>query len=306
MYDLSVKAENKVIVEGILHEIELTEGVSRAGKEYIRGNVTVLVSQKNAGVMEQNEVVFDVFAMKYQKNGQPMVFYNQILELKEKLISVRAAGSIEGASVVRIKDGNLAENTFFTGGIERKSTRVQGSNFRAVTAPNPENQTAVFQITMVLLSMAPEIDSNGEETNRLKVTGAVVVYGEKVDVMEFFIEDPNGIAYFTSNFEEQDTISVGGRIRYGSNVGSSTLTPADEEVAFGEAIVIPTTRYVREFIITTARPKHDEDTSYDVQAIAEGLRARKTRLMEEKARSQQSRSTPAAPATGTAKPDLDF
>lgn len=305
MLSINTQAENIVVIEGVLQEIDLKEGVSdRNGqkRDYIAGTITIEVAQTVNGVEEVHEVPVSVYANKLKNDGNPNPAYKNIDELRKGYASL-ASGAGAAADKVRVSRGELQENTFSSDGRTISTFRIRNSFFNRVTAdPQP---TAAFKNKIVLLSIAPEI-LNDVETNRLKIMGALVCYGGRVDVLTYYVEDPTAIAYITKNWQEGDTVIVSGRLRF--SAATVEQKAPQEEVGFGEAMQTSTTRRVRELIITSGSPGGlDEEESYDAGGeITHALAERKARIAAEASKNAPAASTPSPATRQKAKFDGGF
>lgn len=289
-------ATNEVIIEGLLQEMDLRDSQLQkngANRDYVAGTVTVRVTQKVGATEETSEVPISVFATKLKNDGNPNPAYKNIDEMRRNFVSLAAGGA--NADCIRISRGELNENTFVSEGRTITGFRIRNSFFnRAVT---DIQHIAAFKNKIVLLSIEPEIDREGNQTNRLKIVGALVVYGPRADVLTYYVEDPTAIAYISKNWQEGDTVNVSGRLRFTVETGSRDVEPVS--VGFGEALPETYTRTVRELIITSGSAGGlDEDEAYDHDAITNLLAERKVRISQMASKESTKASTPAAAQGG--------
>lgn len=306
MLSLDVVAKNEVIIEGTLLEMDLREGTiekrdGKPAKDYIAGTVHLRVTQPVGNVEETSDIPVSVFATKLKNNGEPNPAYKNVQEMRSNFVSMAAGGAT--ADTVRITRGQLTENTFPSKeGRLITGMTIRNSFFnRAIT---DVKQMAVFQNKIVILSIVPDTNNKGEETNRLRIVGALPVWGSKVDVLTYHVEDPTAIAYISKNWNEGDTVNISGRLRFTVDTAESDAV-STEEVGFGEALPTTYTRTVKELIITSGSAGAlDDDESYDAENdIMPALAARKARHAEllEKGKAKEGFS-----ATAEAKPKAKF
>lgn len=306
MLDLSIQSTNEVIIEGVLQEVDLREGtLEKPGapvRDYVAGTVTIAVTQTVGGVEESSEIPVSVFATKLKNDGNPNPAYKNIDDLRKNFVSKASGGA--SADLVRITRGELNENTFTNEGRTITSFRVRNSFFNKVFTD--AQQIAAFRSKIVILSIAPEVDLNDVETGRLRIVGAIVCYGARVDVLTFYVEDPTAIAYISKNWEEGNTVNISGRLRFA--VSTIERQVESSEVGFGEALPSSSSRRVRELIITSGSPGPlDDDESYDADGeIVHALAERKARIAADAEKSNTKKATPAPATKQKAKFDGGF
>ena len=149
------------------------------------------------------------------------------------------------------------------------------------------------------MDMKEEFDREGETTGRLIIKGAIVQYGGRLDVVEFIVESPDCVDYISNNWQPNDTVNVGGRIRY--SVQEEKRAAA--ESSWGEELPETSTRVVRELIITRGSDEpFEEDMAYDPTDIKKAFNERKARLEQMQLDAKTKASKPAA----TTAPKKDY
>lgn len=308
MLDLSVQTLNQVAIEGILQEVALTDAtMDKNGKsvEYVRGDITFLVQQKVGKELESSLIPVNVFVTKLKNNGDPNPAYLNIQRMRDEAVSIAAGATAEAASRYRLTSGQLSENAFATTGTTRivQSWRIRNSFFNKVTVDF--SPSATFTLKIIVLAIKNE-EHNDAPTGRLIVSGGLVQYGERLDVLNFVVEDPVAIKHISNKWSEGATVNVQGRIRV-LPVSVQSVATAEEET-FGEDIPVTTTRTVRELVITggSATPL-DPDNSYDVEnAVPAGLSARRVRHDAELAKAASRPQAQTATSTPKAKANNNF
>ena len=166
----------------------------------------------------------------------------------------------------------LRENNF----VSRSGQLVNG--WQINTSFLNEGKTAdiaSFNMDIFIIDMHEEMDREGEPTGRLVIKGAVVQYQGKLDVIEFIVEGADAVNYISRNWEENQTVNIGGRIRFTSQEEKRSAN----ESSWGEELPETSTRMVRELIITRGSDEpFDEDFAYDAAEIRKAFNERKARL----------------------------
>lgn len=280
---------NQVDITGIVSEINIRD-IDKGDKKYIAGDVIVRVEEKG----EVSDIPVSFISADTKKDGTPNKLYQNLQQLKT-FNSIASAG-VEGATRVQIRGAKINENLFMPqNGTDVVSTaRISSNFFTKVNATNfkPESR---FRVTMKVIRISNEEkmkDGEPVETGRLIIQGALVGYGDKVDVVKFVVENEQAINFIKVNYKEGDTVQVGGRLRYTEEEYTQTT-----EVGFGEADTRTFTRRTREFLIErgSAEPL-DEENAYSDDDIKAALAERKQRMEKVKEASQQPKPQ-AAPAT---------
>ena len=264
------QATNKVNIVGKLLDTTFREGKTSTGQTYESCNFTVRVTQSYGGREETSEIPVSIFATQYTSQNKPHPGYKNIQEMK-KMKTVQDYGEAE-ATVVRMTSANIRENNF----VSRSGQLVNG--WQINTSFLNEGKTAdiaSFNMDIFIMDMHEEMDREGEPTGRLIIKGAVVQYQGKLDVIEFIVEGADAVNYISRNWEENQTVNVGGRIRFTSQEEKRSAN----ESSWGEELPETSTRMVRELIITRGSDEpFDEDFAYDAAEIRKAFNERKARL----------------------------
>ena len=270
MKDIMNQANNKVTIVGKLLDASFAAGKTSAGKPYERANLTIRVTQTYGGRTETSEVPVSAFATQYTNKGGINPAFENIQKLKE-FKTVQNVG-IDKADIIRITSGDLRENAF----ISKSGQLVNGWQLNSsFFNPGKGDDTATFNVDIFIMDMKEEFDREDETTGRLIVKGAIVQYGGRLDVVEFVVEAPDCVDYISNNWEPNNTVNVGGRIRY--TVQEEKRAAA--ESSWGEDIPDTSTRVVRELIITRGSDEpFEEDMAYDATEIKKAFNERKARL----------------------------
>lgn len=290
MKNLTVMSENKINIVGKLLDVTTGDGKLSDGRYYERATYTVRVNQTYNGKQEISEIPVSIFATQYTRDNRPNPAYENLQRLKT-MKTVQGYGEAE-ADVVRISGATISENNF----VAKSGNLISGWQIRSsfINSGNKAQDIASFNVDIFIMDMHPETDNEGEETGRLIVKGAVVQYNSVLDVLEFIVEGADRVEYVERNWNINDTVNVGGRIR----VTSQEATRPASTSSWGEELPETTTRMVRELIITRGSDEpFEEDFAYDPAEIKKGFNERKANIeqmqIDAKNRGTQKSSAPA-------------
>lgn len=303
------EAENNVRIEGILSEVDLNYGSFKKKStgetvNSIGGSIKVQVNQNINGETVMLEVPVHMFASEITNKGTKNPAYQNIEKIKNEFTSIAAAGSVQGADAIRITNGKIVVNEFPNRMGEISSYPRISASFVSKISQADMKPEATFTATFVVGKKCAEVNKDGVETGRYKVTGVLPQYGGKVDVVEFITANPKVIEAIDQYWNENDTVSAIGRLNF-----SSRTETVVKEVDFGEPQEMVRTFSVSELVITggSATPL-DGDRAYDINEIKEALAERKARLdkMKDDAANSTSKTRNAPAADSKGRIDLGF
>lgn len=293
MKTLTDQSTNKINVIGKLLDVNAADGKLGDGRYYQRATFTVRVEQEYNGMTEISEVPISIFATQYTNAGAPNPGYENLQKLKA-MKTVQGYGEAD-ADMVRISGAQISENNF----VSKNGALINGWQIRTsfINSVSNVKSIASFNIDIFIMDMHPELDRDGEETGRLIVKGALVQYGQNVDILEFIVEGSDRVEYVSRNWNVNDTVNIGGRIR----VTSKESTRPASTSSWGEEIPDTTTQLVRELIITRGSDEpYDEEFAYDPNEIRKGFNARKAKIEQMQIDAKNGSSAKkAAPAQST-------
>lgn len=303
------EAENKVTIEGLLSEVDLSYGSfkKRSTNEMVNsigGTIKVQVNQNIDGKPVMLEVPVHMFASETTNKGTKNPAYQNIEKIKNEMTSIAAAGGVQGADAIRIVGAKIVMNEFVNRNGEIASYPRINASFVNKIRQDEMKPEATFSITFVVGKKTAECDKEGIETGRYKITGVVPQFGGKVDIVEFITANPKVIEAINQYWSENDTVSAIGRLNF-----SSRTETVLKEVDFGEPQETVRTFSVSELVITggSAAPL-EEGQAYDIEEIKEALAERKARLEKAKEEaansSSKTRNAPVADTKG--RIDLGF
>ena len=189
----------------------------------------------------------------------------------KKWKTVQNVGENE-ATVVRMTGANLQENNFVSKNGQLVNTWQIRTSF--INEANKVSDIASFNVDIFILDMHDEIKDD-EPTGRLIVKGGIVQYNGKLDVVEFIVEGNDAVDYISRNWNINDTVNAGGRIRYTSKEEKRSAV----ESSWGEDLPETSTRMVRELIITRGSDEaFEEEFAYSPVDIKKAINERKAML----------------------------
>ena len=149
-----------------------------------------------------------------------------------------------------------------------------------------------------------EVDKDGVETDKYKITGMVPQYGGKVDVVPFYAYNPGVIDAVSNYWQEGDTVKATGRLNF-----TSETKEVETQLGFGESTVETRTYSISELVITGGNPTPlDGEFAINYEDVKVALEDRKNRLAESKDKAANRGTSGKAPAAAPAKKfsDLGF
>lgn len=278
MSDFVLKpAENECVIEGILSEVKLQEGVGKTSKKaYIMGEVKVKTTAEINGVETTLEVPVRVYANKVKNDGNPNPAFDSIKKIEEMTSLAACGGDMSKADYIRFENASIQMNEFYG----RNETLVsyptiRGTFSRKVNA-DAYNPCASFSNVIVVAALKEETDRNGDLTGRLIVKGILPQWGNKVDVVDYVVASEAAIKHIQTYWQKGDTVRIAGIVNFSSKTETEII-----EMGFGEPQLKHRTVSVSELLITKgSQGALDEEFSYDNDMISEALTRRQAALTE--------------------------
>ena len=287
------QGENRVTIEGILAEIDIKESSffkKKTGKEEpsISGSIIVRVEQMINGENKVLDIPVHMFAAKNKNDGNPNPAYASILGVKNEFNSIAAVG-VDAADRVRITGASLSMNEYYgRNGQLISYPRIQTSFVNKVNKDEFKPE-AKFEVEIAIGANRPETDAEGVETGRQMISGIISQYGGKVDVMNFFVANPQGIAVIAQEWTVGSTVKAIGKLNFSTNIEVVT-----ESAGWGEPIEKTKTTRVSELIVTGGSEMPLEpEFAFPHDEIQAALKARTARLDAMKDNQNSKPSTPA-------------
>ena len=302
----TIKDGNVVKIEGILSEIDIEyKDFKKNGVDTkaIGGVIKVRVNTAINGVDTELEIPVHMFAAQLTNAGAPNPAYESIERVMNEYVSI-AASDIDHADRVRITKGQIQMNEYY-GQDERLISfpRITASFVTKIKREECKPK-AEFNVTFMVGKAGYELDRDGVETNKYKVTGMVPQFGGKVDVVPFFAYNAGVIDAVSQYWNEGDTVKATGKLNFTSKTETRMV-----EVDFGEPTEETRTISVSELVITggSSTPLEGE-FAIDYDDIKAALEDRKERLAASKAKAANKGTSGKAPAPagGNKFKDLGF
>lgn len=251
---------NQVNIQGRLNRIDIREGLSKAGAEFISVTFTLNV--------EDNQIKVESFSMKHSKNGDEsksylglMTIFNESFALHKTIKKANddQATPIEDETIVENIDecdaisfsnyGNFKycrfeENAYVKEGELIKNIRLQGAYPNRVDESKREyTPTADFEISGVVKKAPIMLEKDDVEYMEMTVEVPIYVeaYGDReasVTLHEITVRtmDEEAFGYLEDNFELGSVVYLNGRIvREVTRVEMEVLSD-DEGRGFGRKI----------------------------------------------------------------------
>lgn len=263
------QSEAKVLVEGIVSEKDL-KVVTEDGTTKIQGSLTVKTG-------DTNFVRFNVNVNEKTKNGADNKTYAGIKTVMEEYKSIAEAGE-EDADRVRV-NGDL---NIYTG---QNGTVVgyKSNFFNRLKNPAEMESKAEFSVEVFISSINPEINTDGDETGRVVVSGWVPTYNG-IEPIKLFA--PEEIASSIDDaFEPGQTVEF-----YGEVVNNRVEKVTEIPVLIGKPRKKVETSYKNELIINGASTAYEEDVTpkapYMSDTIKAAIQERENKLEEARAKAQ--------------------
>jgi hypothetical protein len=260
------QADNEVVVEGILSEVNLVERESAAKENYINGKIIIEVG-------EGETHTFSVFCKELKKDGTENKLYEGLQTVIKDYISVAKVGK-EEADKVRIKQGQLGVNDYAQAGVLKSFPELSTNRITRVKPNEKFEPKAKFDVELVVQSVSEETDRDGEETGRVKVKGYVPQFGGKIAPLEF-VADGAGAEFIRENYEAGHTVNINGLI-----INRVETKVTETEQGFGKPKKKVTEKFFREFLITGGSEPYDEEdkNAYKMEVIKKALAEREVYL----------------------------
>jgi hypothetical protein len=284
MAETNLKQSNlKVNVEGIVSEKDL-KVVTEEGATKIQGSLTVKTG-------DTNFIRFNVNVNEKTKNNTENKTYAGIKTVMETYKSIAEVGEDE-ADKVRV-NGDL---NIYTG---QNGTNVgyKSNFFNRLKNPDEYEPKAEFTAEVFISSIAPEVDTDGEETGRIIVNGWTVTYAGAEPIK--LIADGDVASAVDSTFEPGQTVEF-----YGDIINSKVEKVTEVPVAIGKPRRKVETSYKNELIINGASEAYEEGVTpekpYEAETIKAAIQERQNRLEEAKAKAQSGQKSGASKPSGKA------
>ena len=300
----TIKDGNVVKIEGILSEIDIDyKDFKKNGVDTkaVGGVIKIRVNTSINGVDTELEIPVHMFAAQLTNSGSPNPAYESIERIKNEYVSI-AASDIDHADRVRITKGAINMNEYY--GQDGRLISFPRITASFVTKIKREEckPKAEFTVTFMVGKAGYELDKEGVETDKYKITGMVPQYGGKVDVVPFYAYNPGVIDAVSNYWQEGDTVKATGRLNF-----TSETKEVETQLGFGESTIETRTYSISELVITGGNPTPlDGEFAINYDDVKVALEDRKNRLAESKDRSANKGTSGKAPTPQKKFSDLGF
>lgn len=294
------QSNNRVDIEGILVSTDLKKGSFQKDgqtKETIGGVIIVRVDQEINGKKVQSDIPVHMFSTKLTRNGTVNPSYESIETIMNEFVSIAAVGDVDKADKITL-NGEIRMNEY-TGRDGKlvsfpRITASFASRVRGEFAPK-----ATFDTTFAVLEKKAEVNKEGEETDRYIVTAAIMQYGNRADVVPFYVDNSNAINFISTYWDDGASVRATGKLNF-----TSRRETVVTEVAFGEPQKKERTISISELIITGGSNPLDDDESWSKEEIKSALAVRMENI--EKNKNKAKANTTVAPPKSTFGNSLGF
>lgn len=251
------EAVTKITVEGQVNEVNLERTKDKEGKDIIRGDLQIKVGDNNI-------IKVSAYSRRLKNDGNPNSIYTGLETIIDEYKSIAQSGT-EGADWVRVSGSQDRKKNkgyirpFVT---QQGKAAVQYSSnfFNRINNRTPDPK-AEFECELYYEKAVPEVDREGNETGRVKITGWLPCY--------------NGIGPVELVAEEEIADQLTGYLESGNTynflgdlVNTQTVTEIEVPVAIGKPRKEKRITYVNKMLISGVSDPYDlEDDDPDKKAF---------------------------------------
>ena len=301
-----IKDGNIVKIEGVLSEIDLKYSTYKnkdgVDTKSIGGSIKVRVDTVINGESTSLEIPVHMFSNQYTKAGSVSPSFESIERIMNEYVSI-AASDYERADRIRITKGEIRMNEYYGQNGQLVSFPRISANFASKIKKEECKPDATFSVIFMVGNKGYELDKDGIETNRYKITGMIPQYGGKIDVVPFFAINQGVIDAVSNYWEEGYTVRAQGKLNFTQSVATRT-----QQVDFGDPIETTYTVSISDLVITGgSQTPLDGEFAINEDDVAAALAQRKAALAAAKEKAANKGTAGKAPAQGGSKfKDLGF
>lgn len=278
------QANTKITAVGLLTEKKMEIKADTTGVKHIEGTVTVKTSDKNF-------VTFTVYNKEKKKDGGENKAYAGLVTVMNEFKSVAEVGEDE-ADYIRV-NGQLNP---YRGQNGNEIIGYRASFLNRIKQVDNITTEATFETEMFIQSILPEVDKEGEETGRMKVTGWLPTYAG-IEPIELIAPEDLADA-LADTYEPGQTVEF-----YGDVINNRIVETIEKPVAFGKPKKETRSTYVNELILTGGSDPYDDEESedenenngkripYKVETIRAAIQERENEIAAEKAGANKKTGT---------------
>ena len=179
------EAQNSLEVIGHVKKINLEEKTSKAGKDFIVGDVQIEVKEDN----KINVIKAKVFSNKFKKNGEISGLYKGYKTVQEEY---------NVGDKVRVSGDLRLEEYYTQNGSLTSFNSVNATFFNRVKEDDDAREKAIATVEMVVESIEHKMDAEGLPTEFMEVEAFTVGYnGRIIPMRNLIIEEKLGEQFKT-------------------------------------------------------------------------------------------------------------
>ncbi|MDO5764995.1 MAG: hypothetical protein Q4P84_04780 [Elusimicrobiales bacterium] len=264
------QADADVNSVGVVSEKKL-EVKTEDGKTSISGYVTIKTS-------DVNFIRYNVNVNEKTKSGSDNRAYAGIMTVMNEYKSIAEAGE-ENADKVRV-NGNM--NPYHSIQDNSDVMAYRANFFNRIKADEEYEPRAEFEVEIYISAIMPEMNTDGEETGRVIVSGWIPRYDNGIEPIKMVAEGEVASA-IDSMYEPGQTVRF-----FGDVINNRITKVIPIPVAIGKPKTKTKTEFKNELIITGASEAYEEGVSenppYDTATIKAAIQERENRIAEIKAK----------------------
>lgn len=270
--------ENTVDVVGRVKEVNLETGVTRNGKENIKGSVTVLVKESVDGEVRSHDIRVQVYSNKFKANGDINGLYSGYETVMNEYKSIADTGNEQEADLVHVQ-GELALNEYVgQDGKRHSNNRVEARFFNRIDkdqAKKLRGPKAIVNIEGIVTNIKDKLDGEGLPSGEKTLEAFNVNFFGKLrenskPIIPFDVVVPEDLAEpFEDLYDKHDTGKLTLKI---NNYASEAQEDDVEEVSgFGNTEELKKVKrsFVNNLELIGGSKPYQEPKAYDEEEIEE-------------------------------------
>jgi hypothetical protein len=307
MSALKEKNDNVEVVEGRIyqHDLEVkavkNQNSPNFGKPFIGGTIDVATDDAGLNIVK----VHYPYVAQFTKEGKTSNIYTSLKKIIDTGKTIIADGK-DAATLVRLQPSAKLNEFYPSSDLENlvSSPRNEGGFVNFVKELKDESQRSKFTFDMVITKVVhvDEEDGNGYS----KINGAI--FGYKNTLLPFTVvaRHPEAMNYF-EGLEASNSNPIYCNL-WGKIVTKTISQPKVKESVFAcdEASVDEKTQYIREWVVTGAKPTYDYDPEALISEISKLMTDRNLMLAEKKKESQERNANSGVASATAAIPSGGF
>lgn len=270
------KTINEVYVIGRLYSFDLKEATvqkttsSVYGQTYINGTINIATDDEGLNIVP----ITYTFVTPTTKKGNANPTYNVLKKLiSDENVKIMSKDGKDAAAIIEVKNSALAIDDRYSTQDETYKTYTNNNggylSFKNVSdLPADVDERSYFNADMVITNFKRVPENPEKEIKEHGIVhGAIFSYNETLLPIDFKVTSEEGMNYFEGLGITSSNI-VFTKV-HGTIINNRIVTEKSETSAFGKPIVTTTTKYVRDWVITSAIEPHYDFGAEGVLTAAE-------------------------------------